>query len=199
VDDSAKERDAYKGLTPLQREPRREPQTYQELSPQLDFLYHAQQEFAEWVKFADQKSGGVILVLSIGALDVLHKATDFLHAHNGRHEVWGWISLIGFIAAIGAMGLTLVGVARTLFPRVLQSKPSLYFFGVASQHPDGGSYGAAVESKDEAGLREQVAIQAWNLARIANDKYRHLRYAYLGALLFVIAWAVARVTLSLAS
>ena len=50
-------------LSPLERDPRREPQTYQELSPQLDFLYRCESEFAQWVQFADAKSGGVILVL----------------------------------------------------------------------------------------------------------------------------------------
>ena len=199
MDDSTRERDAYKGLTPLQRDPHREPQTYQELSPQLDFLYHAQDNFADWVKFADTKSQMVILVLSIGALDVLHKATDFIHAHNLRHETWGWIALVGFIAAIATMGLTVLGVARTLFPKIRASKPSVYFFGVAQSYPDGGSYAGAVESLNEAGLREQVAIQAWNLARIANDKYGHLRYSYLGALCFLISWGVARVALSLAA
>ena len=40
----ADERESQPGwdltLSPLERAPRREPQTYQELSPQLDFLYH---------------------------------------------------------------------------------------------------------------------------------------------------------------
>src|SRR5438105_1835609 len=84
-------------LTPLEREPRREPQTNQELSPQLDFLYRCEAEFGQWVQFADAKSGGVILVLSIGALDFFHHASDFIRAYNLPHPVWGWISLILFV------------------------------------------------------------------------------------------------------
>ncbi len=186
-------------LSPLERRPRREPQTYQELSPQLDFLYRAEAEFAQWVQFADAKSGGVILVLSIGALDLLHKAKDFIHARNLHHGAWGWVSLVFFVVAIGALGLTVTGVARTLFPKIRPSKPSLYFFGVVARYPDGESYGEAVTVNREAGIIENVAIQAWNLARIADEKYRHLRHAYAGALLFLVAWAVARITLSLAS
>src|SRR5437868_15410924 len=84
------------GLGPLERKPPREPQTYQELSPQLDFLYHCEAEFAQWVQFADAKCGGVILVLSIAALDLFRHANEFIAARNLAHAAWGWISLISF-------------------------------------------------------------------------------------------------------
>jgi hypothetical protein len=186
-------------LTPLERKPRREPQTYQELSPQLDFLYRAESNFSQWVQFADAKSGGVILVLSIGALDVFHHATDFIHAHNLHHAAWGWISLVAFLAALVGIMLTIAGVANTLFPNIRESKPSLFFFGVAATFPDGDAYGRAVTEKRETEIIEQVSIQAWNLANIANDKYASLRRAYMGALVFLLAWGVARIALSLAS
>ena len=186
-------------LSPLERDPRREPQSYQELSPQLDFLYRCESEFAQWVQFADAKSGGVILVLSIGALDLFHHSKDFIDAHNLHRPAWGWVSLVFFVIGMGAIGLTLNGVAHTLFPRIRASKPSLFFFGVVSRYPDGEAFAEAVKENREAGILENVAIQAWNLARIANDKYRHLRHAYAGALLFLVAWGVARIALSLAS
>lgn len=138
-------------------------------------------------------------MLSIGALDVFHHAKDFIQAHNMRHEVWGWISLLAFIGAMGAIGLTVFSVAGTLFPRARKSKPSLYFFGVAARYPTGEAYAAEVEKRNEAGIREQVSIQAWNLANIATDKYKHLRRAYGSALLFLIGWAAARIALSFAS
>src|ERR671935_2326142 len=109
---------AYLALSPLERRPRREPQTYQELSPQLDFLYRAVDSYAQWVQFADAKAGGVILVLSIGALDVFNKAHDYIHAHNLPHAAWGWVSLVAFIAALAALSVTIVGVGRTLFPKI---------------------------------------------------------------------------------
>ena len=185
--------------SPLERKPRREPQTYQELSPQLDFLYRAVDSFAQWVQFADAKAGGVILVLSIGALDVFHKARDYIDAHKLANATWGWISLVAFIAAVVAMAFTLAGVGRTLFPKLRESKPSDYFFGVAASYPDGDAYGAAAAGKHEVDLIEHVAIQAWNLGCIAHDKYGHLRKAYVAAFFFLITWGVARVTLSLAS
>jgi pycsar effector protein len=186
-------------LSPLERHPRREPQTYQELSPQIDFLYRAVDSFAQWVQFADAKSGGVVLVLSIGALDIFNKAREFINAHHLAHPAWGWISLAAFILAIGGMAMTMIGVARTLFPKILPSKPSDYFFTVAGSYPDSDAYAASVTSKRERDLIDHVAIQAWSLARIADDKYRHLRHAYAGAFVFLITWGVARITLSLAS
>jgi hypothetical protein len=193
------EESAQLALSPLERRPRREPQTYQELSPQLDFLYRAVDSFAQWVQFADAKAGGVILVLSIGALDVFHKARDYIDAHDLAHPTWGWISLVAFIAAVIAMSQTVASVGRTLFPKHRPSKPSDYFFSVAGAYEDGESYAASARAKHEDDLIEHVAIQAWNLGRIAHDKFGHLRRAYGGAFFFLVTWGVARVTLSLAS
>jgi hypothetical protein len=178
---------------------REEPRTQEEISPQLDFLYRAENNFAMWVQFADAKAGGVILVLSIGALDVFHNTRNFGHAHKLAHPVFGWISLVAFIVAVVAMALTLVGVGRTLFPKNLPSRPSDFFFGVVARYRTSEEYDQAVSSKLERDLLDDVALQAWNLARISAAKYRHLRYAYIGAFFFLLAWAIARATLSLAS
>ena len=70
---------------------------------------------------------------------------------------------------------------------------------MAARYPEAVDYERAVTEKRELALIENVAIQAWSLARIANEKYASLRYAYLGAMLFLIGWGLARITLSLAS
>jgi hypothetical protein len=184
--------------TPYQRR-RPEPQTNQDISPQLDFLYKAEYMFAQWVQFADAKSGGVVLVLSIGALDVFRNSTLYLHPMSAKHEFWGWAALAVFLLSVGAIAVAVGGVARTLFPRVRESKPSDYFFGVAGSYPDGSDYGKSVKNRREEDLLEHVAIQAWNLGRIANDKYLSLRWAYIGALVFLVTWGVGRVALAFAS
>ena len=43
-----------------------------------------------------------------------------------------------------------------------------------------------------------MATTVWNLSGIAGEKYKHLRAAYMCALLFAIFWAVARLGYSLA-
>ena len=49
---------------------RPEPPTYQDIQPQLDFLYRASETFERSVQFADAKAGGVVLILGIGILDL---------------------------------------------------------------------------------------------------------------------------------
>ena len=186
-------------LTPLERRPRREPQTYQELSPQLDYLYRNEYNIGQWLQFADAKAGGVVIALSIVALDLFRHSSDFVHAHNLHHAFWGWLSLVLFVFAAVATALCVVGVARALFPRVRTSRPSLSFFGVVARFQSAEAYERAVTEKREVDLIENVATQVWNLACIADDKYRSLRHAYLGAMLFLISWACARIALSLAS
>jgi pycsar effector protein len=178
---------------------REEPLTQEEISPQLDFLYRAENNFMYWVQFADAKAGGVILVLSIGALDVFHNTKNFIHARHLAHPLWGWICLIAFVVSVLAMAMTVAGVGRTLFPKQVPSRPSDFFFGVAARYRTSEEYGEAVSQKVERDLIDHVSLQAWNLARIAATKYAHLRYAYLGAALFLVAWAIARASLSFAS
>jgi len=178
---------------------REEPLTQEEISPQLDFLYRAENNFMYWVQFADAKAGGVILVLSIGALDVFHNTRNFIHARHLAHPAFGWICLIAFVIAVLSMAMTVGGVGRTLFPKQLPSRPSDFFFGVVAGYKTSDDYRKAVSEKLENELMDTVALQAWNLARIARTKYGHLRYAYLGAFFFLLSWAVARATLSFAS
>jgi hypothetical protein len=177
---------------------REEPLSQEDISPQLDFLYRAENNFMYWVQFADAKAGGVILVLSIGALDVFRNTKNFIDAHNLAHPVWGWLSLVSFVVAVLAMAMTISGVGRTLFPKLLPSRPSVYFFGVVANYRSSDDYEEAVSSKLERDLIDEVALQAWNLARIAQNKYAHLRQAYLGAFFFLVAWAIARASLSFA-
>ncbi len=179
---------------------RHEPLTQEDVSPQLDFLYRSVDSFAQWTQFADAKAGGVALVLSVGGLNLFHKADDFINARHLHHPAWGWLSLLAFIVAVAGILVSVAGIGRALFPKIHASKPSDYFFGVvAARYTDGDSYGEAIMAKLERELIEDVAIQAWNLANIAHIKYRHLRYAYLGAFLFLAGWGVSRITLSLAT
>jgi hypothetical protein len=178
---------------------REEPLTMEEISPQLDFLYRAENNFMYWVQFADAKAGGVILVLSIGALDVFHNTKNFTHARHLAHPAWGWVSFVAFIVSVFSMALTVGGVGRTLFPKNVPSRPSDFFFGVVSRYDSSEKYGEAVSQKLERDLIDHVSLQAWNLARIATTKYAHLRYAYLGAFFFLLSWALARASLSFAS
>jgi hypothetical protein len=176
---------------------RPEPPTVQDIQPQLDFLYRASETFDRAVQFADAKAGGVVLILGIGILDLFRHVRDFFDARD-LSAGWGWLATVSSLVAIFFAILTVLQVARTLFPRRRPGLRSLFFFGVASSFPSPREYGDAVWFSRERELFQSMATQAWNLAGIAGEKYRHLRFAYAAALLFATFWAVARLGLSLA-
>ena len=182
--------------TPIRCPAAAEPAIADDIAPQLDFLYRATENFERAVQFADAKAGGVMLILSIGLIDLLRNIRHFLDARHASPG-WGWLAtiacLFGILFAIAAVGQ----VGRTLVPRRRPGLRSLFFFGVARRSRRRSAYGEAVWRSTEREIFNSMAIAAWNLAGIAGDKFRHLRLAYSAALLFVIGWAFARLGLSL--
>jgi hypothetical protein len=148
------------------------------------------------VQFADAKAGGVVLILGIGILDLFRHVRDFLDARDVSAG-WGWLATIACLIAIVAAIATVLQVGRALFPRSRPGLGSLFFFGVVASFPSPKEYGEKVWFSRERELFNTMAIQAWNLAGIAGEKYRHLRLAYTAALVFASFWAVARLGLSL--
>jgi hypothetical protein len=176
---------------------RTEPPTVQEISPQIDFLYRATESFQQSVQFADAKAGGVVLILSIGILDLFRNMRHFLDARD-LSAGWGWLATVSCVIATVFAILTVVQIARTLFPRRRPGMGSLFFFGVVSHFPSPREYEQNVWRASERELVRTMATTAWNLAGIATEKYKHLRIAYACALLFAVFWALARLGLSLA-
>lgn len=176
---------------------RTEPMNTQELSPQIDFLYRAADNFTQSVQFADAKAGGVVLILSIGILDLFKNIRQFLDARDIA-AAWGWLATISSVVATIFAILTVIQIARTLFPRRRPGLASLFFFGVVAGYPAANAYEDAVWRASERELFRSMASTCWNLAGIAGEKYKHLRMAYAFALLFAVFWAVARLGLSLA-
>ncbi len=176
---------------------RTEPPTVQDISPQIDFLYRAADSFQQSVQFADAKAGGVVLILSIGVLDLFRHVRDFLDARD-LNAGYGWTATVACIVATIFALLTVVQIARSLFPRSRPGLDSLFFFGVVGGFPSAQEYEQAVWSASERELVRSMATTAWSLAGIANEKYSHLRLAYGCALLFAVSWAVARLGFSLA-
>jgi hypothetical protein len=176
---------------------RSEPMNTQELSPQIDFLYRAVDNFTQSVQFADAKAGGVVLILSIGILDLFRNIRPFLDARDVSVG-WGWLATVSSVIATVFAILTVVQIAQTLFPRRRPGGGSLFFFGVVGHFASPHEYEAAVWGASERELVRSMATTAWNLAGIAGEKYKHLRIGYACALLFAVFWALARLGFSLA-
>ena len=176
---------------------RAEPAIADDIAPQLDFLYRATENFERSVQFADAKAGGVMLILSIGLIDLLRNFRSFLDARD-LSSGWGWLATIACLFAIVFALVSIGQVGRTLVPRRRPGLRSLFFFGVARSFPTPNEYGEAVWRSTERELFNSMAVAAWNLAGIAGEKFRHLKIAYVAALLFAVGWAFARLGLSLA-
>jgi len=175
---------------------RPEPVNVQQIQPHLDFLYRVAQTMDTAVQFADAKVGGVVLILGIGILDLFRHVREFLDARD-LSPFWGWVSCISCLIAVIAAAATVLQVGRTLFPR-RRASSSLYFFGVVASFPSARDYAEKVWFSRERELFDGMAMQCWNLANIATEKYHHLRLAYGAALFFALFWAMARLGLSLA-
>ena len=176
---------------------RTEPMNTQELSPQIDFLYRAVDSIQQSVQFADAKAGGVVLILSIGMLDLLKNLRNFLDARD-LSAAWGWTATIAALVATVLAILTVIQIARALFPRRRAGLGSLFFFGVIANYKSPQEYEQAVWGSSERELVRSMATTVWNLSGIAGEKYKHLRIAYACALLFAVFWAIARLGNSLA-
>lgn len=176
---------------------RPEPPTVQDIQPHLDFLYRAAQTIDSQVQFADAKVSGVVLILGIGLADLLRQTRSFLDARD-LSPAYGWLSTIACLIAVLAALATVIQVGRTLFPRRRPALGSLFFFGAVAAYDSPEKYAEKVWFSRERELFDAMATQAWNLATIAANKYRHLRLAYTSALVFAIFWALARLGLSLA-
>jgi hypothetical protein len=176
---------------------RTEPGNTQELSPQIDFLYRAVDNFTQSVQFGDAKAGGVVLILSIGILDLLRNLRQFLDARDVSAG-WGWLATVSAVIATVFAILTVIQISRALFPRHRPGMGSLFFFGVVAAYPTAGDFEDKVWRASERELFRSMATTVWNLAGIATEKYKHLRLAYACALLFAVFWAIARLGLSLA-
>jgi hypothetical protein len=176
---------------------RTEPRNTQELSPQIDFLYRAVDSIQQSVQFADAKAGGVVLILSIGILDLFRNLRNFLDARD-LSAGYGWTATIAALIATAFGILTVVQIARALFPRRRAGLGSLFFFGEIAGFKTPVEYEDAVWRSPERELVRSMATTVWNLSGIAGEKYRHLRMAYACALLFAVFWAIARLGYSLA-
>ncbi len=176
---------------------RTEPANTQELSPQIDFLYRAVDSIQQSVQFADAKAGGVVLILSIGILDLFKNLRAFLDARD-LSAGYGWTATMSALIATVFAVLTIIQIARALFPRTRAGLGSLFFFGVIAGYKTPQEYEDAVWRASERELVRSMATTVWNLSGIAGEKYKHLRRAYAFALLFAIFWAIARLGNSLA-
>jgi hypothetical protein len=162
----------------------------------LDDIKETVARFSDWVRFADAKAAGVLVLQALGLADLLRNAGRLSTAHE-VNGVWADMATGSFWVALTLSVLVVTLVSAALFPRVTPQKDSVFFFGSASKYPSGSEYAAVVGRLSVQARFDQLADQAWELARVASAKYRRTRWAYWVALAFLGAWALARLALVL--
>jgi hypothetical protein len=163
----------------------------------VEALERTVDRFGGWVQFADAKAGAVLVLLGLGLADLLDHAGRLAHAHVLRSD-WGDAATALFWIALALAAVVVAEASRALFPRVKAKTHSVYFFGSVANYPSGSAFATAVTDLPPAAVAEQMAEQAWELARIATRKFERLRMAYWFALAFLAAWALARCAMALA-
>jgi hypothetical protein len=163
----------------------------------IEALERSVDRFGGWVQFGDAKAGGVLVLLGLGLADLVDHAARLLHAHKLRSE-WGVVASALFWIALALAVIVVVEASRALFPRVKAKTHSVFFFGSVAEYESGAAYAAVATGLSPAQVAEQMAEQAWELSRIASQKFSRVRSAYGFVLAFLVAWALSRLVLTLA-
>ena len=164
---------------------------------QADFLYRSIERVSDWIKYQDSKAGAVLVILAIGAADLIAQADRLVDAHETSKL--GVAASTMFWVAVTAAVVTVAFVALTLFPRVEpKSGPSLFYFGSVAGYRTAEDFHKEVQEMSDDSLARHLATQAWELARLAAAKVAFVRIATGAALCFLGAWATARFLLAVA-
>ena len=151
------------------------------------FLSASVERFADWVKYEDAKAGGVAVVTTLAATDLMGHVQEA--AKVGISKAWiFWLAVV----SVAATALAIVWV---WWPRTAtEGTPTIYFWGKVAcmSEPD---YRAAAQ--DHKNIDEALSSQAWELATIMKEKSHRVKLAMASALILVVLWLAGRFAMSL--
>jgi hypothetical protein len=166
-----------------------------------EFFDKALSDAGLWARYGDPKALAALAVLGLGLSNLLSVAAELIRAHD-EGSVTGWIASVAFWLSLVCVSLTVLNVARSLFPRVRpvsHSDTPLYFFADIASFDVPQDYEAAVRSRTASQLQSEIAAQAWEVGRIATIKHRYAGAALRWVLAFLACWAAARLMLVLST
>jgi hypothetical protein len=185
-----------------------------------DFLERALVAAGEWSRFADPKLLGVLVLLGLGVTDLVDHGGRFLHPHDpvtakcdvavrvASHSCAGILATTSFVASTLLAAATVLFLTPGLFPRLRmrgllpgdhESGPitSMFFFNEVARHGSQQAYRVAVNARTEQELLDDIAGQVYEISKVTAVKYAAAQRAFVFVILFLVAWATARVALSL--
>lgn len=167
-----------------------------------EFLQKALVAAGEWTRFADAKVLGVFVFLGLGMADLVKVAGSLWDAKD-EGNLAGWVATGGFALACGLAVVVVVLASFALFPQLQpggrkgkKDASSLFFFAHIAAYERPEDYERAVLRRTAQELRSDVAGQTWAISQVAARKHRFAQKAYVCVVLFLVAWAGARIGLS---
>jgi len=148
----------------------------------LDLLDRILTKNIAWISGADTK-GTLLFAVDSAMLAVLAALVP---------PVRDWTIPAAIVSSLATIALasSVVMIVVSMFPRLHGPRNSLVYFGGIASH-DVEQYVQKVLHGVTADLLADFARQCHRNAEIANDKYRHIKWAVIGAVLALPAWLFA--------
>lgn len=153
------------------------------------------ERFGGWVQYGDTKAGAVLVVLGLGLSDLVGAAPELINTHG-----WGTFATVAFAGALAAAALAVFFLGRGVFPFAPHHRDaddSLFYYRDVAWRKDANEYEHEVIGMKLDDLNRHRAVEAYGLAKIAEEKAKRTGWALVFAGLFVFLWPAARVALAL--
>lgn len=138
----------------------------------------------EWIKFSDTKAIAFIAVIGV-IFNILYSMKDYVYCTDSLVIKGGYILTLIFLS------LSLFSSVFCLIPRTSKSDNNIIYYKFINEYySNEKEYVNETKTIDEDKFKEQVSVQIYQLAKVANKKYRIIKWSLtlfcLGILTFLI-------------
>ncbi|MBE6494105.1 MAG: hypothetical protein E7Z84_05820 [Methanosphaera stadtmanae] len=147
-------------------------------------LWTIYDENKEWIKFADAKAIAFIAVIGV-IFNILYSIKDYVYCADSLVIKGGYIITFIFFS------LSLFSSVFCLIPRTSKSDNNIiYYKSISEYYSNEKEYVDEIKIIEEDKFKEQISVQIYQLAKVANKKYRIINWSLtlfcLGILTFLI-------------
>jgi hypothetical protein len=147
-----------------------------------EFVYNTKDHLNNYIKQADQKAS-ILLTAQLAFLGLFANALSTL-------SISGSNALLALAALTGAAGLIGVFLAGwTVYPRTPEQETGFILWDNIREHGSESDFRSALHELDEDEIVDEVIGENYMLAKVAQDKYRFLKWslrATAGMVIFAV-------------
>jgi hypothetical protein len=136
----------------------------------------------QWIAAADAKVSPIVTV-DIAMFGVLAAVAP----ETGK---WNWVSVTLAVLASGALAASLLHLLFATFPRTKGPEGSLIYFGGITQRTE-ERFVAEINGLEPEQYELDLARQSYVNARIAGEKYKHVKTGTRFLYAAIIPWSLA--------